>query len=79
MKIIYNLTKGAVKPKVVEKSVENLKKLLIKHPLISPIEICEAFDFENLEEVEKFISPLIEKNLIGITKVKHSYFIESKL
>lgn len=79
VKIIYTLTKGAVKPKVVEKSVENLEKLLIKHPLISPIEIREAFNFENLDEVEKFISPLIEKNLIGITKIKQSYFIESKL
>ena len=70
------MTKGEVKPKVVEKSVENLEKLLIKHPLISPIEICEAFDFENLDEVKKFISPLIESREVEIIDVGRGQFIK---
>ena len=76
VKIIYTLTKGAVKPKFVEKSVESLRKLLDKHPLISPIEIREAFDFENLDEVEKFISPLIENREFEIIDVGRGQFIK---
>ena len=76
VKIIYNLTKGEVKPKVVEKSVENLRKLLDKHPLISLIEIREAFDFENLDEVKKFISPLIESREFEIIDVGRGQFIK---
>lgn len=65
-KIIYTLTNGAVKPKVPEKSLDNLKKLFEKHPLISLIEIREAYDFEDVEEVTKFIAPLIENREVEV-------------
>ena len=76
VKIIYTLTKGAVKPKTPKKSVENLKKLLDKHPLISPIEIREAYDFGDVEEVMKFISPLIESRAVEVINVERGQFLK---
>ena len=49
---------------------------MIKHPLISPIEIREAFDFENLDEVKKFISPLIESREVEVIDVGRGQFIK---
>ena len=60
----------------MEKSLKNLRYLISKHPIISPIEIIEAFDFKNLNEVEKFIAPLVESKEILIENVHHGYFIK---
>ena len=76
VKIIYTLTKGAVKPKVPEKSVASLKKFFDKHPLISPIEIREAYDFSDVEEVMRFIAPLIESRDIEVIDVERGQFIK---
>lgn len=76
VKIIYTLTKGAVKPKVPEKSVASLKKFFDKHPLISPIEIREAYDFSNVAEVMEFIAPLIESNDVEIIDVERGQFLK---
>ena len=76
VRIIYTLTKGAVKPEVPEKSLASLKKLLYKHPLISPIEIREAYDFSDVDEVMKFISPLIENLEVEIIDVERGQFIK---
>lgn len=76
--IIDRLSDFEVKPRKFKRTQENLKKLLKKHPLISQIEIKEAFDFEKLEEVDEFIAPLIEENFIEIKKVKTIYFVEVK-
>lgn len=74
--IIEKLTKGAIKPKVIDKSLKNLRELIIKHPLISPIEIREAFDFNNLDEVGNFIAPLIESEEIKIIYVNRGCFFK---
>ena len=75
VKIIYKLTNGTIIPKIVEKSQENLRELLRKHPLISPIEIREAFGFSDLDEVMKFILPLIECEEIKIIDVNRGWYI----
>ena len=63
---IKKLTKDKIKPQIIEKSLKNLRYLMSKHPLISPIEIREAFDLKNLNEVERFIAPLVESKEILI-------------
>lgn len=73
---IDELSNFEIKPKNFEKTQENLEKLLRKHKIISPIEIKFAFDFENPEEVEKFLEPLQEK--ISIKHAKNTYFVEWK-
>ena len=73
---IKKLTKDKVKPRILEKSLKNLRYLISKHPLISPIEIIEAFDFKNLNEVEKFIAPLVESKEILIENVHQGYFVK---
>ena len=78
VEIISEMTGGEIQPKNFEKTQENLLKLLQKHQKISTLEIKFAFEFENLDEVEKFIQPLIEKNLILLKKIKEIYFIELK-
>ena len=64
---IDRISHGKVKPVAVSKSVENIEKLIQKHPLISPIEIREAFDFESIEEVKKIIQPLKDIEIFFVT------------
>ena len=75
--IIDRLTKGAIKPKIVEKTTKNLRELIRRHPLISIIEIREAFDFSNIDEAINFIAPLIESREVKIIEAKNSFFIKN--
>ena len=75
--LIAQVTRGAVKPQPVEKSLDALKNLLKLHPLISGAEIMAAFDFEDVAQVEKFIAPLIDAGEVSILKVKDSFFIDA--
>ena len=77
VEIIAKLTNREIKPQHVEKNIENLRKLLKKHPLISPIEIREAFDFDTLDKAINFIAPLLESKEIKIIEAKNSFFIKS--
>jgi len=77
VQLIDKLTDGGIKPKNFERTLNNLRGLLKSHPVISPIEIREAFDFENLDEVEKFIAPLIDGKEIVTEQVHHGYFIKA--
>ena len=74
--MIDTVSNGAVKPKNVTQSIIALRNLIKQHPLISPIEIREAFDLNNLIEVEKFIAPLVDSKEILIENVHHGYFIK---
>lgn len=76
VQIIDELTKGKIKPEKPEKTLDNSKELIDKHPLISPIEIKTAFDFKNLDEVKDFIEPLIKQGFITIIEVYHGWFIK---
>lgn len=73
--VIGKITDGKIQPQAVEKSMENIKKLIEKHPLISPIEIKEALDFDSIEEVAESIKPLKD---IKIINVPHGWFIKKK-
>lgn len=73
--MIAELTCGMVKPQPVVLSPKNLEILLDKHPLISPIELREAFDLISLEEVINIIHPLVSTNKMVIREVPHGWFI----
>ncbi|MBU3199225.1 DsbA family protein [Clostridium estertheticum] len=73
--VIGEITDGEVKPQKVSPSIEGLRKLLNAHQLISPIEIREAFNFGNIDEVREFIDPLLENNEISIRDVYHGWFV----
>lgn len=75
--LISQVTRGAVKPQPVEKSLDALRNLLKLHPLISAAEILAAFDFENFAQVEKFVAPLLEAGEVSILKVKGSFFVDA--
>lgn len=77
VQLIDKLTDGGIKPKNFERTLNNLRGVLKSHPVISPIEIREAFDFENLDEVKKFIAPLIDSKEIVTEQVHHGYFIKT--
>ena len=59
--------------------IEVLKVFLDKNPLISPIELREAFNFGNIDEVKSFIEPLLQSNEFKIIEVPHGWFIEKVL
>ena len=69
-KVIYYLSN-------VEKSLKNVQKMISRRKLISPIEICFAFEFNSVDEVIKFIDPLIVSNEIKIIDVNRGLFIKS--
>lgn len=75
---IDRLTDGVVRPQVVERSVDAVRRLLEKHPLVSPIELREAFDLNTTDEVRILIQPLMEAKEIQIKIVPHGYFIIKK-
>ncbi|WP_407384249.1 DsbA family protein [Ruminococcus sp.] len=75
LSVIDKITDGKIRPQVVERSLENIKRLIEKHPLMSPLEIKEAFDFDSIEEVAESIKSL--KN-IKIINVPHGWFIKKK-
>ncbi|MNL84778.1 hypothetical protein D3C87_2128620 [compost metagenome] len=58
-----------------EASLENVRELINAHPLISPIEIKEAFSLRSLEEVNHLIEPLLSKGEVYIQEVPHGWFI----
>lgn len=77
VEIISEMTDKKIHPKKFAATEENFKKLLNRHQKISSLEIKFAFDFENLEDAEKFIFSYAEKNFLEIKKVKNIYFIET--
>ncbi len=73
--VIDKITDRKIQPQAVENSLKNIKKLIEKHPLISPIEIKEALDFDSIEEVKEAIKPLED---IEIVDVSRGWFIKKK-
>ena len=74
--IIAQLSLEKIKPQPIPATMKNLRELLIRHPLISPIEVGEAFDLSDTEEVKKFVEPLISNGFVKIREVYHGWFIE---
>ena len=75
---ISEISDGKLLPEAPDASTNNIKRLIDKHPLISPIEIKEAFDLGSTDEVKKRIRPLIEKGYIELFYVYHGEFIKKK-
>jgi len=46
-----------------------------QHPLISPIELREAFDFNTTDDVRQFIQPMVDSGEVSIPDVKRGWFI----
>ena len=78
VEIIAEITQKKILPEKFEATEENLKKLLQRHQKISSLEIKFAFDFEKIEDAEKFIFSYAEKNFLRVQKVKNIYFVESE-
>lgn len=78
VEIISEMTNKKIQSKNFLATEENLKKLLSRHQKISSLEIKFAFDFEKIEDAEKFIFSYAEKNFLRMKKVKSVYFIESE-
>lgn len=74
--VIADLTGGLIKPSPPQKNLETLRDLLSRHPLISPIELREAFNFDDTEQVEEFIAPLIDSGEVKIIGVGRGWFIK---
>ena len=56
--IIREMTNGRIIPQSPELSAEVFMEFLNKHPIISLLELQEAFDFENVDAVRNFIDTL---------------------
>ena len=67
---------SGLQPSPPVKSTGALRELLAKHPLISPIEIREAFNFKTVDEVREFILPLVDAGELKILDVPHGWFVE---
>ena len=68
-----------VKPVSPEKNLETLRRLLNRHPLISSMELREAFDFDDVEQVKNFIAPLVDSGEIKIIDAGRGWFAEKIL
>lgn len=72
---IRELTDGRIHPQRVEQSLLAVRQLLERHPLISPIELREAFDFNTTDDVRQFIQPMVDSGEVSIPDVKRGWFI----
>ena len=75
---IDRLTGGKVQPHGVKPTVNALREIIKRHPLISLIEIREAFDLNTNEEVMGLLKPLLSSGEIAVKKVYHGQFIERR-
>ena len=62
--IIREMTNGRIMPQSPKLSAEVFTEFLNKHPLISLLELQEAFDFENVDAVKKFINTVSKESCI---------------
>lgn len=72
---ISTLTDGAVQPQSVTADTDTLRALVARHPLISPIEVSQAFDLYHPEDVKQFIQPLIDDGTVAVQQYAHGLFI----
>lgn len=72
---IKSVTDGELKAVAPELTLEAIRQLVDLHPLISPIEIREAFDLQDVEEVRQLILPLVVERHVRIETVHHGWFI----
>lgn len=78
VKAIEAITDGSLRPVVPKVTRDTVLDLCKKHPLISPVEIRNAFEFNSIEDVRDFIQPLIKEGMLAIREVRRGWFIESR-
>lgn len=76
VKVIRDLTDGAVTPQKVTPSREAVKTLLAAHPLISPSEIMAALELPDLEAVQALLQPLLLSGTVAIQEASHGWFVQ---
>lgn len=76
--MIRKLTGGELSEKPPEVSTESIRQLINLHPLISPIEIKEAFCLRDISVVKALIQPLLDADEIVIKEVYHGWFIQKR-
>ncbi|MBQ9552892.1 MAG: DsbA family protein [Clostridia bacterium] len=76
--VISQLTNGTRKPQSAAPTGETLREFLREHPLISFIELREAFDFADTETVRELVQPLIERGEVNIEEAYHGWFVKVK-
>lgn len=74
--LIARVSGGAVRPVPPAKTLDAVRELLKAHPLISPIELREAFDLASVEEVAEFVKPLVDAGEISVIDVKRGWFLQ---
>ena len=74
--VFEELSNGKMKPQPVRQTEKYLREFLDRHPLISSIEIREAFDLSDTEEVRNIIQPFILAGKVKIREVHHVWFVE---
>lgn len=72
---IEQVTDGVLKAIAPEVSPEAVSDLIDRHPLISPIEVREAYGLRDVEEVRVLIQPLLDAGRASITEVQNGWFI----
>ena len=78
-KIFSDLSDGEIKAVPPQKNIETLRALIEKHPLISSIELREAFGFDDTAQVRNFIEPLVSSGEIKIIDAGRGWFVEKIL
>ncbi|MBQ5265180.1 DsbA family protein [Klebsiella pneumoniae] len=73
---INTISRGEVMPIAPRATSENIRKLLDRHPLISPKEIGAAFCLDGDSAVLYLLSPLLNAGEIVIKEVVGGWFIE---
>ena len=74
--IITKCTDGEIAEKPPEVSTDSIRQLINLHPLISPIEIKEAFSLRDIYTVKTLIQSLLDSDEIFIKDVYGGWFIQ---
>lgn len=67
---------SGIRPTPPPKTLDAVRELLRRRVLVSPIELREAFGFDDVEQVRRFIAPLIDSGEIKLVGVDGGRFIE---
>ena len=71
---IEKLSSGSIKPQTPEPSIEIVREFLHKHPLISSIELRDAFDLTDTDAARQLLQPLSDSREIEIQEANRSWF-----
>jgi predicted DsbA family dithiol-disulfide isomerase len=76
--MIRKLTDGQLTETLPEVSTDSVRQLINHHPLISPVEIKEAFNLKSETDVQELIWPLLQTREVLIKQVHRGWFIQKQ-